>query len=148
MVQRIKARCSTNMCPLKWVSANMCPLKWVSTNMCLWDECLQTCAPWSECLQICAPWSESFDRFQNNSITMGNIVVDPCVMTTLLLWVILKQNNLSLVICVAMLLSLVWWKDHWSPHVILSYRSPDESCFVFISYCAMILYHFQLRYMR
>ncbi len=31
--------------------------------------------------------------------------------------------------------------------VILPYRSPDESCFVFISYCLMILY-FQLRYMR
>ncbi len=31
---------------------------------------------------------------------------------------------------------------------ILPYRSPDESCFVFISYCLMILYHFPLRYMR
>ncbi len=32
--------------------------------------------------------------------------------------------------------------------VILPYRSPDESCFVFISYYLMILYHFQLTYMR
>ncbi len=32
--------------------------------------------------------------------------------------------------------------------VILPYRSPDESCFVVISYCLMILYNFQLRYMR
>ncbi len=32
--------------------------------------------------------------------------------------------------------------------VILPYRSPDKGCFVFISYCLMILCHFQLRYMR
>ncbi len=32
--------------------------------------------------------------------------------------------------------------------VILPYRSPDESCFVFISYGLMILCNFQLRYMR
>ncbi len=57
--------------------------------------------------------------------------------------VIIKQNNLSLVICVRISLSLGWRKDHLS----LQYRSPDESCFVFISYCLMILYHFQLRYM-
>ncbi len=72
---------------------------------------------------------------------------------------VLKKNNLSLAICVAISLSLGWWKDHLGPQgegdpsattneVILPYRSPDESCFVFISYCLMILYHFQLRYMR
>ncbi len=72
---------------------------------------------------------------------------------------VLKQNNLSLVICVAISLSLWWQKDHLSlqgksdpsataNEVILPYRSPDESCFVFISYCLMILCHFQLRYMR
>ncbi len=33
-------------------------------------------------------------------------------------------------------------------NVILPYRSPDEGCFVFISYCLMILCHFQLKYMR
>ncbi len=73
--------------------------------------------------------------------------------------VVLKQNNLSLVICVAISLSLGWQKDHLSPQgedypsatpneVILPHISPDESCFVFISYCLLILYHFQLRYMR
>ncbi len=63
----------------------------------------------------------------------------------------LKQNNLSLVICVAISLSLgvaEGSSSSTSNEVILPYRSPDESFFVFISYCLMILYHFQLRYMR
>ncbi len=33
-------------------------------------------------------------------------------------------------------------------NMILPYRSPDKSCFVLISYCLMILCHFQLRYLR
>ncbi len=56
-------------------------------------------------------------------------------------------------------LSLGWWKDHLSPQgkgdpsatpneVILPYSTPDEGCFVFISYCLMVLSHCKLRYMR
>ncbi len=32
--------------------------------------------------------------------------------------------------------------------VILPYSTPDEGCFVFISYCLMVLSHSKLRYMR
>ncbi len=72
---------------------------------------------------------------------------------------ILKQNNLSLVICVEISLSLGWRNDHLSPkgegdpsatpnEVILPYSTPDEGCFVFISFCLMVLSHSKLRYMR
>ncbi len=72
---------------------------------------------------------------------------------------ILKQNNLSLVICVVISLSLGWRKDHMSPQgkggpsatpneVILPYCTPDKGCIVFISYCLMVLSHSKLRYMR
>ncbi len=40
------------------------------------------------------------------------------------------------------------WSTATPNKVILPYRSPDEGSFVFISYCLMILFHFQLRYMR
>ncbi len=61
----------------------------------------------------------------------------------------LKQNNLSLVICVVISLSLGWQKDHLSPQgngdpsgtpneVILPYSTPYDGCFVFISYCLMV----------
>ncbi len=32
--------------------------------------------------------------------------------------------------------------------VILPYSIPDEGCFVFISYCSMVLSHSKLRYIR
>ncbi len=70
-----------------------------------------------------------------------------------------KQNNLSLVICVVISLSLGWRKDHLSPQgegdpfatpneMILPYSTQDEGCFVFISYCLMVLSHSKLKYMR
>ncbi len=60
----------------------------------------------------------------------------------------LKQNNLSLVICVVISLSLGWRKDHLSPQgkgdpsappneVISPYSTPDEGCFVL--FCFYIL---------
>ncbi len=72
---------------------------------------------------------------------------------------ILKQNSLSLVICVVISLSLGWRRDHLSQQgkgdpsatpkkVILPYSTPDKGCFVFISYCLMVLSHSKLRYMR
>ncbi len=73
--------------------------------------------------------------------------------------IMLKQSNLSLVICVVISLGLGWRKDHLSPQgegdpfailneVILPYSTPDEGCFVFISYCLMVLSHSKLRYIR
>ncbi len=32
--------------------------------------------------------------------------------------------------------------------VILPYSTPDEGCFVFISYCLMVLSHSKLRYVK
>ncbi len=102
---------------------------------------------------------QTFNKYQYILITF--IVTDTTCNHRLFLTqnTILKQNNLSLVICVVISLRLRWRKDHLSPQgecdpsatpnkVKLPYSTPDEDCFVFISYCLMVLSHSKLRYIR